>query len=423
MNGRNDVEEKLRKIRCTTPSEVDEQILVDAAAEFERAAKVQAGRSWRIIVSGVVIILLAAAVVFLMRRGEVRRERPGVTPSQDVIQQPVQIEKPEQPEIAPAPRRPEATQEDRPVPEQADTNPDTSGQAKLARISALAAAGDINGLAAILETGDFASKITAVRFLSRMSDPRAAAALNELAGQLDPDDPEDYFLAEALGIEDFGIPEEELEEAEADAEAETATEPNTPEVQKELPSEQYATGWLTDVNGYTIEGKIQVGQKQTATDANGAFSIERPSFAEFISSFGCAVSIDGQLGTVFHWNQDEDLNDIEIVCTSFASASGSVVDVNGQPVSNFQIEIVPDVNERQAYSRGEFKGPWQSKIETDGSFEIAAIPTGYPLALVVSKEDLSRRIPLDEPEPGEHLPLGEIVLEASLEENSIPDGG
>jgi len=418
MNGHSDIEEKLRKIQCSTPGEVDERILSDATAEFERSAKVQVGRSRRIIVWGVVIVLLAALVVFLMRRGEVKQERPQVTSKQEVIQQS------EQPDIAPAPKQPETTQADKPVRERADVSPDTSGQAKLAHISSLAAAGNVNGLTAILETDDFVSKMAAVKFLSKMSDPRAAAALNELAGKLDPDDPEDYLLADALGVEDFGMPEEEPQEVKTEQESKMAAEPNIPEDEEEQPVGQYATGWLTDVNGYTLEGKIHVGRKEAATDTNGMFSIERPSFAEFMSSFGYAVSDDGQLGAVFHWRQDEDLNDIEIVCMPFASASGSVVDVNGQPVSGFQMEIVPDVNEQlETGARGEFKGPWEIKIETDGSFEISSIPAGYPLVLVVSKDGSRARIALDEPEPGEHLPLGEVVLEAVLEEDSIPEGG
>jgi hypothetical protein len=431
MNGPNGIEERLRKIRSTTPSEADEQILSDAAAEFKRASKVQAGRPWRIIVSGVIIILLTAAVVFLMRRGEVKRERPVVTPRLEAIQQPVQAEKPEQPAIQPAPKRSEITQQNKPVREQSGVN---SAQAKLARISSLAAAGDVNGLAAILKTGDFASKIAAVGFLLRMPDPRAAAALDELAEQLDPNKPEDQLLAEALGIENFGIPEEEIEKAEAKAKAETAaepnkpaaevqaktvTEPNKPAVEEKQPSEQYVTGWLTDENGYAVEGTIQVGEVNTITDANSAFSTERPKAA----SFGYAVSTDGQIGAIFRWDKNEDLNDIEIVCVPFASASGSVIDVNGQPVSDFHIEIVPEVNEQPAYARGEFKGPWEIKMETDGSFEITSIPTGYPLVLIVSKKGLSRRIPLDEPEPGEHLLLGEIVLEGSLEEDTISEQG
>lgn len=420
VNGLSDIENRLRNIRLSTSSQADERIVSDATAEFERAVKVQAGRSWRTIAgAAAVIIILAAAAVFLMHPGEAEQVHPQVTERLEVPEQAVQREEPVQRPMQPALRRREITQADRLVGGQVAED-DT--QAKLARIASLAATGDVNSLAAILETGDLTSKMAAVRFLSRMPDERAAAALDRLAEKLDLNEPQDRLLAELLGVEDFGTVEEAMEKAEA-AEAKAVNEPNTAAVERERPSEHYVTGWLTDVNGYAVEGRIRLGQGEVATDANGAFSIARPSFSDFISSFGYAISNNGELGTVFHWNEDEDLNDTEIVCMPFASASGSVVDVNSQPVNDCRMEIVPEVSEQSIYARGELKGPWEIKMDTDGSFEIISIPTGYPLVLVVSKDDLSRRIPLDEPDPGEHVMLGEIVLEAGSKEDSIPKGG
>ncbi len=421
MNGSGNLEEKLRKIRLDTPSSTDEQILTEATAQFERASKLRVGRSRRTITTVVVIILIVAvfaAIVFLTSRGEVKRSRPRVTERQEVTDQPVQIEKPKQPEIQPQPRRPEIKREDKPSRRKQAVN-DT--EAKLAHISSLADAGDINGLVDILKTGDIVSRMAAVKLLSNMSDEGAQEALNELAATLDPNNPEDYFLADALGVEDFGLSEEET--AEDEAKAGKVTEPNTPAAKKEQPTMKSLTGWLTDVNGYTVEGKIQVGRIGAMTDDNGAFSIEQPNFAEFISCLGYAVSTDGNMGTVFQWYENDDLNGIEIVCMPSASASGSVIDVNGQPVNDLQIKIVPDVNAQSTYVPDELKRPWKIKIETDGSFEISSIPTGCPLVLIISKDNANKRIPLDVPAPGGHLPLGEITLEAVLEEDSIDEGG
>jgi len=407
MNGLSDIEDRLRNIRLSTSSQADERILADATAQLERASKVRLGRSWRIIAVAVVIVLVAAAMVFLIGRGETKRTVPKVVerPGPPANQMP--IEKAVEPPAAPAPKPGQVRRAPRQEHRQRVNNDQQSGAT---RIASMAAAGDVNGLIAQLHTNDLPERMAAIGFLSQMSDPRAAAALDELAEQLDPNNPQDRLLANALGVEGFGKEQEIIEEVEA-AGAEAVNEPNTSAVEKRQPPEQYVTGWLTDVNSYAIEGKIQVGQEEVMTDSNGAFSVVRPSFADFISSFGYAVSDDGALGTIFHWSADEDLNDIEIVCVSFASASGSVVDVNGRPVSEAQMEIAPYLDERTVYAPGKVNGPWQIRTEPNGIFEISSIPAGYPLALVVSKGDLRAQIPLGEPEAGEHLPVGDVVLQ------------
>jgi len=418
MNGSDNLEDKLRKIRLSAPLSSDEQILTEATEQFERASKLHVGLSKRTVIAAVVVVLIIAAiaaVMFLTSRGEVQRPRPPVTEKQEVTKQPVEIEKPPQPKVQPQPKRPEIKPAQKPAP-----RPVNDTEAKLAHISSLAAAGDINALADILKTGDFASRMAAINFLSNMPDERAQEALNDLAATLDPNNPQDYLLAKALGIEEFGVPEQETG---PETQPGRITGPNTPQAKKEQPPEKSLTGWLSDENGYAVEGTIQIGDVNTITDANGAFSIKGPNFAKIVSPFGCAVSDDGQLGAIFQWDKNRDHNDVEIVCLPFASASGSVIDVNAQPVNDVQIKIIPDINDQSAYTQGELKGPWKINIQTNGSFEITSIPAGYPLALVISGDDLSRRIPISEPEPGEHLPLGEITLEAVLEEDSIDRGG
>ena len=422
MNGLSNIEDRLRNIRLSTSSQADEQILADATAQFERASKVRIGHSWQITVVVAATVLIAAVMVFLIGRGETEQTLPKVVERQGPPAKQMPIEQPVEPQAQPArhtnggqaPKRTASTPQPEPRRGQVDNE-----ESKLLRMAGYASAGDVNALVAELDSDDLASRMAAISFLSRMSDPRAAAALDEMAEQLDPNNPQDRLLVEALGVENFGEERQMIEEVEA-AEAKKVTEPNAGSAGKKQPREQYVTGWLTDVNGYAVEGEIQVGQVQAATDSNGAFSVARPSFAEFISSFGYAVSNDTELGAVFHWSADEDLNDIEIVCVSFASASGSVVDVNGRPVSEAQMEIAPYLDERTVYAADKVNGPWQIRTEPNGIFDINSIPVGYPLALLVSKETLRAQVPLGAPEPGEHLPLGHIVLREP-EESNIED--
>jgi hypothetical protein len=426
MNGPSDIEKRLSRIRLETSEQEDEQILSDATAEFERAAKVNLPSIRKVLFLVIFIFLIIIAGVIFLLPGEAEQERPQTVPQVTAVAEPIETEIPKQSKVA------EAVEVDEPdLPLQSSSTEHAepvadSVQSRFVRIAEYAKTGDVNSLVAELDTNDIIVKLAAVNFLLNMTDERAVAALDELAGQLDPNDPKDYLLVELLGVEDLEQVEESPEKTEAEAKTEEANEPNMPVVKEEKPPVQYVAGWLIDVNGYVIEGEIQVGGQKAATDSNGAFSIERPSFTDFISSFGYAVSADGNLGTVFHWDEDEDINDIEIMCMAFASASGNVVDVNGQAVGELQMEIAPYLSEEKIYSEGKLKGPWQIIVDANGIFEVTSIPVGYPLALVVSAEGNKAEISLDEPEPAEHLLLGEIVLEAmeeAVEEEPGPGGG
>jgi RNA polymerase sigma factor (sigma-70 family) len=415
MSGSGKIEDKLRKIRLSLPTDIDELILTEATAEFERASKLLVGRSKRTVTIASVIVLIViafAAMVFLTSRGQVKKPGPPVTQRPQIKTPPVEIEKPPQPKVQPQPKRPEIKPAQKTPTQERPVN---NNKEKLARIESMAAEGDINALADILKEGDFASKIAAIKFLSDMPDESAQQALNDLAATLDPDNPQDHLLARALGVEDFGVPEKETQ-------TEKVSEPNKPIVKEEQPAEKSLTGWLTDENGYDVAGTVQIGDINTITDVDGAFSIKGPNFVKIVSSFGCAVSDDGRLGVIFHLDK-KDQNDLEILCLPLASASGSIIDVNAQPVNNVQIKIAPDVNDRSANIQSALKGPWKIDIKNDGSFEISSIPTGYPLVLVISGDNLTVRVPIGEPEPGENLLLGEIVLEPLIEDDSIIPGG
>jgi hypothetical protein len=253
-----------------------------------------------------------------------------------------------------------------------------------------------------------------VKSLLEIGNEHAEAALNELAAQLDPNNPKDYLLFELLGVEDLEQPEEQTEEIITEI-----NEPETPEIEEEKSSTRYATGWLTDVYGYVIEGEIHLGNQKTVTDANGVFSIEYPGLEDYISSFGFAVSADGNLGVVFQWLLDEDLNDMEIVCTQFASAAGNIVDENALPVEQVQFDIVPYIDDPAIYSADKINGPWQITIDPNGIFKITSIPTGYPLALILSAEGAQTEVSLGEPQPAEDIQLGEIILEQT--ESPVPE--
>lgn len=400
------IEDKLKKVRCVTSAELDEQILSDSQAQFERASKVYVGRARLIITTASILIaLIICAIILAVLLSERKQNKPPVVAEQIEIAQP----NVPQPEIAPAPKLPENTREQRKT--QNDQQP-----SKLERIEIMAATGNVVGLAAVLQTGDLESKLTGIKLLSRMSDPRAAQVLNDLAAGLDTDNPQDHLLAQALGVEDFGKPdEEEIQETEI------AAEPNEQDTRIDRLDEQYVTGWLIDENGYALDGKIYVGQNEAAADANGMFSIQRPSFENFISSFGYAIGSDAQLGVIFHWNQYDDLNDIEIVCMPLLSASGLVVDANNQPLSDFQMQIVPEAN-APSIKYG-FDVPWKFSVAADGSFDVNSIPPGYPLELIISRDDLVERVPLGDTGFEMHMLLEQIILESVIESepNSSPN--
>ena len=408
LGGSVNLEDKLKNLRLSTPLSSDQQILTEAEAEFERTSKLHVSHSKRTVIIAVMIVLIVAALavaVYLTNRSQINQPRTPVT-KRPQIKAP---EKPTpQPNVQPRPQRPEITPPQKSVTRESQAN---NHKAKPADIASLAAEGDIDALVHILKTGDLASKMAAIKFLSDMPEEKAQQALNDLAATLDPNNPQDYLLAKALGVEDFGAPEQKTQ-------SETTAEPNMPAPKKERPPEKSLSGWLLDKNGYTVAGMIQIGDVNVLTDADGAFSIRGPNFVKIVSPFGCAETDDERSGAIFHFDK-KDQNDLEIICLPFASASGSIVDVNAQPVNDVRLEIAPDVNG----FRTELKGPWQIDITADSSFEITKIPTGYPLVLIVSGDNLTVRIPLGEPRPDERIPLGEIVLEPPLQEQSTDPNG
>lgn len=403
VGGSVNLEDKLRKMHLSIPPSIDQQILNDATAEFERIAKLHVGNSKRIITAAIataLIVTVFAVIMLLTSRGGIQQPQPLVTQRPEIKLQPEETEQP------PQPQQPQITKPRKPARRQPPVN---DAEAKLVRISSLADTGDITGLIDLLKTDDLTSKMAAIKYLSNMPDRRAQDALNDLAAELDPNNPQDHLLAKALGVEDFGIKEEV---SEIETETQTTAGADKPDIKKETLPEKSLAGWLTDEYGYAVAGTIRIGDVNIITDDNGAFSIKGPNFAKIVSPFGFAASDDGRLGGIFYLD-NKDQNNLEIFCLPFASASGFVVDVNAQLVNDVRIKIAPDIND----FRGELKGPWQIDITDNGSFEITSIPTGFPLVLVITGDGMTVRIPLDDPRPGEHLLLGEIILEPLLKED------
>jgi hypothetical protein len=170
-------------------------------------------------------------------------------------------------------------------------------------------------------------------------------------------------------------------------------------------------GWLMDAAGNPVAGTIQLGGLAATTKEDGSFTIAEPDYKERNSFVGQAFSAGQDLGGLFVWSRNNDINSAEIIVEPLASVSGLVVDANAEPVTDFELKLFAFSQERLTSQSEVGEDAWAVQIYPDGSFDINSIPTGVELQLAIAKPGYKTAIELDGLAAGETLDLGQIVLE------------
>ncbi|MHC4464509.1 MAG: hypothetical protein ACYS30_24225, partial [Planctomycetota bacterium] len=132
-------------------------------------------RSSRTKVAAAAVIIVTALIGVRIFTGRVGQERPAMVKDEEMPSD-VFVERIE-PEVE-APREDVAIR----MRESAMVASDAELEAELWMVRELIAAGDIDGLAAMLERGRLESRIVAANYLAKIGDPRGIAALEELPG-------------------------------------------------------------------------------------------------------------------------------------------------------------------------------------------------------------------------------------------------
>jgi len=151
-------------------------------------------------VAAAAVIIVVALIVIKLFPGRVEQKRSEIVSSQNAshrwdedIASSVFVED-EKPEVA-APREVAITMRERTKPAL-----DAELEAELWMVRELIAAGDIDGLVAMLEHGEFESKLAAANYLAKIGDVRAIETLEKLSAEYGGNEPNNLF---ALAIRDI----------------------------------------------------------------------------------------------------------------------------------------------------------------------------------------------------------------------------
>jgi hypothetical protein len=290
-------------------------------------------------------------------------------------------------------------------------------QEELESIEEFFAAGDVGSLIAMLDEGMYESKIAAANYLEKIGDSRAITALEELSLRYRDDEAGNPFVR---AIEQI-IARVQAEEMKLAEQSTDIIQPQ-PAAQKEVSAEtgiiseqKNIHGWLMDADGNPVAGTIQLGDLTATAEEDGSFAIAEPDYKEQNSFVGQAFGAGQDLGSLFVWSKDDDINNAEIIVEPLASVSGLVVDANAEPVTDFELKIFALSKERLTSQSEVGEDAWESQIYPDGSFDINSIPTGVDLRLTIEKPGYKTAIDLDGLSAGENLELGQIALEPTEE--------
>jgi len=383
MNGRENIEESIRKLRRKSSEETDRRILDEAFAAIGEAAQSQA--QVRRIRKRIIVLAATAVIIMAVLIGVEMKTRRSEQPVQEAVRVVAVTGEETEAEAAAA--------------AEGKRKLDAEVEAELNNAIRMFTAGDVNGLVAMLSKGKLEGKLAAAFFLAKIGDTRAIGGLEKLSVELGEGEPNNPFATAVTEIK--GRVEQEKKMASA----------------IKADNRKYIHGWLIDANDNIVKGRIllrslsgQVGDVKVTTGEDGAFSIRTPNYKESGAVVGQALNAEGNLGCFFVWTKNEDVNDVEIIVKPLAGVSGTVVDSNATAVTDFKLETML-VRGKTAYTGGMGEVVWKSSIEADGSFEIESIPTGAPLQLTIRKDGYKTWVKVVDLAAGKNTDLGQVVLE------------
>jgi len=390
-----DIEETVRRLSRSTTAEMDERILNDALSALGESTAIR-GTGWlkvcevimtsRVTLFGTAVLIIAVLTGFILYAGLSQKEesqivRPTAAPK---IERAVEESKRIQPIQRVETRRTAAEL-----------------KAELKRIEDMYLDDDVDGLVEALYEYEMAKKLAAAVYLGKIGDASAIDALEELSVEYGDGDAENPF---ARAIKQIERRLEEEERAGVDEGGSTAAS-------KVGDKGEYIQCRLVDENGKAVRGEVILGGVRVATAEDGGFTLSRQKYAGTGVVFGQAFSREGDLGCLFIWGENYDVNNAEILVMPPANVSGFVVDGEGDAVSDFELGISVLDKNGEVYSSSIGEVPWQTEIGTDGVFDIFSIPMGLEAQLVVKKGEFETTIKLEGLAAGDNLALGRITLE------------
>lgn len=374
-----DIEQSIKKLRRPTTAETDERILNDAFAALEKstsgAGRLDIRRIAKFAAGAAVIIAVVLIGIGIF-----------TGPAEEPVREAVK-------------------KMDVSVPKEAvETPADEQATAKLERELELGvemfAAGDVDGLVAMLTDGQLQSKLAAAYFLAEIGDERAIDALEKLSTEAGghKDNP---FAAAVKEIKTRVQQEKEPSQA-VEAIAEEGE-------QFDAEEEKMIYGWLLDSSDNPVRGSVMLDYANLVeADANGEFAIAEPCQTPKDVHVGYAWDIDKKLGKAFLWKRTAEANDLEIILEPFATITGQVVDQNGTALADVELRL--DVSAGEPNLITSSATLWQTTMDSEGQFWFEVVPVGLPMVIHISDLNSSTVAPVDRLQAGKIVDVGDIVL-------------
>jgi len=340
------------------------------------------------------------------------------------------------------------------VPEKKDINQivkddkpdlDVKLETELGKIRQMVAAGDVDGLAAVLSNGEFEfeSKVAAANYLAKIGDLSTIEALEKASDEWERGDVDNPFTAAIKEIKE----RVEQEEQEAEVVKSGEAKPEATSAVKEPAADAKETityrGIVTNESDQAIEGvavrsnlcliramEFKGWEAEASTNGEGEFEI------------GPLVVVDNKKGSrtlLFehpdyaigwfspYWGENRELdpNQVKVTLLEPAIVSGAVVDEGGNPIEGAMIEASLQSSFPRRYFYFDMSRTNNMAVITDadGRFFMDKIPEGARLHIYVSKKGYVRYSSREEYERSDMHPIrtGED-LQIVLEEGGVIKG-
>jgi len=271
-------------------------------------------------------------------------------------------------------------------------------EADLKAVTKMFAAGDVNALIAVLEEGQFQSKLAAAYFLAEIGDLRAVGALEKSNAAYGRDEPNNPFARAIWKIKSrLKQEKQKLQLAKA----------GQGEAQPEAKAEHKIrySGLVTDTSGKAIEGvsvrsdlhreglypwsvSFKETEAKARTDRQGQFNLGLLSAIDKNKIRRILVFEHPEYATGWSDTARLDSNNLRIQLLESTVVAGKVIDENANPVENATVLATLQENSRYGYIGKDFYMAVSSGAE--GRFVIENIFAGARLHIDVLKQGYSR---------------------------------
>jgi hypothetical protein len=167
-------------------------------------------------------------------------------------------------------------------------------------------------------------------------------------------------------------------------------------------------GELVDEAGKPVAGRVMADFSAVETDGAGKFVLPEPNGFAGEGIAVLAVDKAGKLGRGLVVRAAGELEGVKLVLSPMGAIEGQVVDKAGHGAPDAVVQLSILMPGGGGVSPGEWL--WTTKMEADGKFRIAPVPTGYRLHVIAEREGMQALRVVEDLAPEEERDLAQLVI-------------